>query len=65
VTKIFPNSQGEVEWQYTMDGGYDDVGNYISQTSDGGYILTGSTYTSDGMNDVILIKLDASGSQEF
>jgi len=65
VTKIFPNSQGEVEWQYTMDGGYDDVGNYISQTSDGGYILTGSTYTSDGMNDVILIKLAANGSQEF
>jgi hypothetical protein len=65
VTKIFPNSQGEVDWQYTMDGGYDDVGSYISQTSDGGYILTGSTYTSDGMNDVILIKLSASGSQEF
>ncbi|MBT5077829.1 MAG: hypothetical protein HOM61_02840 [Candidatus Marinimicrobia bacterium] len=65
VVKIFPNSQGEVEWQSTFGGDFDDVGNYISQTNDGGYILTGSTYTEDKMNQVLLIKLDASGSQEF
>jgi len=65
VIKILPNTQGEIEWQYTMDGGYDDVGNYISQTSDGGYIITGSTYTDTKMNEVILIKLDASGTKEF
>jgi len=65
VVKIFPNSQGEVEWQSTFGGDFDDMGNYISQTNDGGYILTGSTYTADNMNQVLLIKLDASGSQEF
>ncbi|MBC8311179.1 MAG: hypothetical protein H8E72_02650 [Candidatus Marinimicrobia bacterium] len=65
VAKIFPNSQGEVEWQSTFGGDFDDVGNYISQTNDGGYILTGSTYTADNMNQVLLIKLDANGSQEY
>jgi hypothetical protein len=65
VVKIFPNSQGEVEWQSTFGGDFDDVGSYISQTNDGGYILTGSTYTADNMNQVLLMKLDASGSQEF
>ena len=65
VVKIFPNSQGEVEWQSTFGGDFDDIGNYISQTNDGGYILTGSTYTEDKMNQVLLIKLDANGSQEF
>jgi uncharacterized delta-60 repeat protein len=65
VIKLLPNSQGDVEWQYTFGNDYDDVGNYISQTSDGGYILTGSTYTTDKMNQVLLIKLNADGSQEF
>ena len=65
VAKLLPNSQGEVEWEATFGGDFDDVGNYISQTTDGGYILTGSTYTADNMNQVLLIKLDASGSQEF
>ncbi len=65
VVKIFPNSQGEVEWQSTFGGDYDDIGNYISQTNDGGYILTGSTYTEDKMNQILLMKLDANGSQEF
>lgn len=65
VVKIFPNSQGEVEWQSTFGGSYDDFGSHISQTNDGGYILTGSTYTEDNMNQVLLMKLDASGSQEF
>ena len=65
VVKILPNTQGEIEWQYSMDGGYDDVGYHISQTSDGGFIVTGSTYSATKMNEVILIKLDASGNQEF
>ncbi len=65
VIKLLPNSQGDVEWQHTFGNDYDDVGNYISQTSDGGYILTGSTYTTDKMNQVLLIKLNADGSQEF
>jgi len=65
VVKIFPNSQGEVEWQSTFGGDFDDMGNYISQTNDGGYILTGSTYIEDKTNQVLLIKLDANGSLEF
>ena len=65
VVKIFPNSQGEIEWQSTFGGDYDDFGRYISQTNDGGYILTGSTYTEDKMNQILLMKLAADGSQEF
>ena len=37
----------------------------IWKTSDGGFIVTGSTYSATKMNEVILIKLDASGNQEF
>ena len=53
------NSNAQVTWAKTL-GGTDREGSYsVQQTSDGGYILTGKTYTSSG--DVLVVKLDEGG----
>jgi hypothetical protein len=40
-------SFGIIEWQKCLGGSTNDAGNYIQQTADGGYILTGYTYSND------------------
>lgn len=53
--------RGDVLWQKSYGGeGWEWVSN-ILQTSDGGYILAGSTDTSDSNGDIWVIKLDDSG----
>lgn len=39
---------GNLLWQKTYGGSGDDIGNTVIQTSDGGYILAGSSTSSDG-----------------
>jgi hypothetical protein len=52
------NAQTEAHWQKTYGGTKDDVGLSVEQTSDGGYIIAGSTKGPD----VYLVKTDASGN---
>ena len=50
------------EWDYTYGGGtYDDIGTSVNQTTDGGYIITGNTYSYGNQSEIILLKIDGSG----
>ena len=60
------NSKGEVEWQKTFGGWNDDEANSIQQTTDGGYIVAGSTYSfGSGEYDVYILKLNSKGEVEW
>jgi hypothetical protein len=64
---IKTDANGNKLWDRIFDGGDDDWGNSIQQTSDGGYIVLGtmdSPESSDGDTHVStwLIKIDADGS---
>lgn len=54
----------QITFQKTFGGINNDEANYIQQTSDGGYIIAGSSYNFvSGFNkDAYLIKTDASGN---
>jgi len=57
---------GSIEWQNTFGGNNVDYGYSVQQTTDGGYIIAGYTYTdSAAPNDywrIYLVKTDASGN---
>jgi len=42
------NSSGDIEWQKCLGGTFDDYANSIQQTSDGGFIVAGETWSDDG-----------------
>jgi len=56
------DNNGDTLWTKTYGGVDDDVGLFIDQTSDSGYILTGWTYSyGKGLKDGWLIKTDKYG----
>jgi hypothetical protein len=66
------NTNGVVQWQRVMGGSDDDELWSVQQTPDGGYILAGLTYSSDGDishnsggTDCWVVKLDASGNTQW
>lgn len=57
------DSAGEVAWQKAYGGSASDYAYSVQQTSDGGYVVAGGTYSfGKGQNDAWLLKLDASGN---
>jgi hypothetical protein len=57
------DSAGNIAWQKAYGGAASDYAYSVQQTSEGGYVVAGGTYSfGKGQNDAWLLKLDASGN---
>jgi len=61
---------GHKQWSKLYGGWADDVAHSIQQTSDGGYIVAGESYSSNvpghhGADDFMLVKIDSSGNVQW
>lgn len=66
------SASGMIEWQNTYGGSQQDTAYSIQQTSDGGYIMVGDTFSTDGdvtqnrgSGDVWVVKLSEMGALEW
>ncbi len=59
-------SIGDVEWESIYGGSDNDYLNCIQETSDGGYVITGNTYSfGAGDSDILALKLSYAGDIEW
>ncbi|MCB0519504.1 MAG: gliding motility-associated C-terminal domain-containing protein [Lewinellaceae bacterium] len=63
------NGSGNIEWQRSFGGSLADFGYDVRETSDGGFVMAGSTFSNNGdvgsnkgLYDYWLVKVDAGGS---
>jgi hypothetical protein len=64
VVKLDAN--GNLQWTRTVGGPGNEIGSSLIQTSDGGYVIAGTTASfGAGEADVYLIKLDATGNLQW
>lgn len=60
------DSNGDLKWDKTLGEGFSDEAYSIQQTTDGGYIVAGTTNSSDGEGlDAWILKLDLNGNVEW
>lgn len=67
------DASGNLQWQKALGGTFGDEGDSIQQTADGGYIVAGHSFSSDGdvasgnqgLRDFWVVKLDSSGNIEW
>ncbi|MBK8875495.1 MAG: T9SS type A sorting domain-containing protein [Bacteroidetes bacterium] len=68
------DSLGIIEWQNTIGGNESDQLNSLAQTSDGGYILAGNSWSdisgdktenTNGINDYWIVKTDSLGAIQW
>ena len=56
------DSAGNVTWNKTWGTASDEWANSVIQTSDGGYAITGVTYSYGAYGDSLFLKLDSTGN---
>src|SRR6185436_3078769 len=62
VYLVKTDSNGDSLWTRTFGGPDEDQGNYVRQTSDGGYIIVGYTWSfAVAACDIYIVKTDANG----
>jgi hypothetical protein len=62
------DADGNKQWRKNFGGSDYDSGKYVIQTSDGGYLICGSTQsytTGSKASDFLLYKLDANGNKQW
>lgn len=60
------DTAGTIMWAKSMGGSATDMGNWVEQTADGGFIVTGYTLSfGAGGSDVCLVKTDGSGNIQW
>lgn len=59
------DSKGNMKWNQTYGGSSDDKGYSVQQTSDGGYILVGDTFSKETGYLAYLIKTNSQGNEEW
>ncbi len=66
------DAAGSLQWQKTYGGSGDERAGKVLQTADGGYILAGTTTSTDGdvinnhgMEDAWIVKIDISGNIQW
>jgi hypothetical protein len=66
VLLVKTDASGNVQWAKTYGGANSDRVSSVQQTSDGGYILAGETWSfGAGGRDVFLVKTDANGNFQW
>ena len=66
ISMIKLDSAGNQEWGKIFSGDEDDIPHKVHQTSDGGYMIVGATYSyGAGNSDLFLIKTDSEGNRIF
>ncbi len=66
VYLVRTTAAGDTLWTRTYGGTNDDAGNAVQQTSDGGYIVAGTTISfGAGDSDVYVIKTNSAGDTQW
>jgi len=62
---IKTDSAGTIQWSRIFEASSNDVGAFMEQTNDGGYIIPMYTFSYGGMTDAAMFKIDSAGNQQW